>query len=174
MFERFSHEAREVVVGAQRVASDEASATVDPLHLLTSLARNTGVLAALGCPVDELADDLRRVRRRGGMSDADVKALSGFGIDVEHIVERVEQTHGAGALAGGRRTGRGHRPFTPEAKKVLEKSLREAIDVGDKRIEGEHLLLALASIPGVAADVLSQRGIDYLAVRRLLERRAAS
>lgn len=119
MFERFSHEAREVVVGSQRVASDEASATVDPLHLLTSLARNTGVLTALGCPLDELADDLRRVRRRGGMSDAEVQALSGFGI------------------------------------------------------EGEHILLALTSLPGVASDVLVQRGIDYLAVRRLLERRQA-
>ncbi|MFC9258030.1 Clp protease N-terminal domain-containing protein, partial [Amycolatopsis thailandensis] len=60
------------------------------------------------------------------------------------------------------------------AKKVLEKSLREAIDVGGKRIEGEHLLLALTALPGVAADVLAQRGIDYLAVRRLLEQRAAS
>ncbi|ANN21005.1 ATPase [Amycolatopsis orientalis] len=174
MFERFSHEAREVVVGSQRVASDEAAATVDPLHLLTSLARNTGVLTTLGCPADELADDLRRVRRRGGMSDADVEALSGFGIDVEHIVERVEQTHGPGALTGGQRSGRGHRPFTADAKKVLEKGLHEAIDVGDKRIEAEHLLLALTALPGVAADVLAQRGIDYLAVRRLLERRQAS
>jgi len=174
MFERFSPEAREVVVEAQRVASDEASANVDPLHLLTSLARNTEVLTALGCPGDELADDLRRVRRRGGMSDADVEALSGFGIDVEHIVDRVEQTHGEGALAGGTRNGRGHRPFTQEAKKVLAQTLRETLDVGDKRIEGEHLLLALTAIPGVAADVLAQRGIDYLAVRRLLERRAAS
>lgn len=174
MFERFSDEAREVVIGSQRAASDDGSANVDPLHLLTSLSGNTSVLATLGCPPDELADDLRRVRRRGGMSDADVEALSGFGIDVEHIVERVEQTHGEGALTGGRRSGRGHRPFTPEAKKVLEKSLREAIDVGDKRIEGEHVLLALTSLPGVAADVLAQRGIDYLAVRRLLERREAS
>lgn len=174
MFERFTPELREVVVGAQRVASDETSANVDPLHLLTSLARGTGVLTALGCPADELADDLRRVRRRGGISDADVEALSGFGIDVEHIVERVEQTHGPGALTGGQCSGRGHRPFTPEAKKVLEKSLREAIDVGSKRIEGEHLLLALTAVPGVAADVLAQRGIDYLAVRRLLEQREAS
>ncbi|WP_410656804.1 Clp protease N-terminal domain-containing protein [Amycolatopsis sp. lyj-112] len=174
MFERFSTEAREVVIGAQRAASDDGSANVDPLHLLTSLSGNTTVLTTLGCPPDELADDLRRVRRRGGMSDADVQALSGFGIDVEHIVERVEQTHGEGALTGGRRSGRGHRPFTAEAKKVLEKSLREAIDVGDKRIEGEHVLLALTSLPGVAADVLAQRGIDYLAVRRLLERREAS
>ncbi len=174
MFERFSHEAREVVIGAQQVAAEESSAVVDDLHLLTSLARGTGALTALGCPADELADDVRRVRRRGGMSDADVEALSGFGIDVEHIVERVEQTHGAGALTGGRRSGRGHRPFTAEAKKVLEKSLRETIDVGDKRIDGEHILLALAAIPGVAADVLAQRGIDYLAVRRLLDRREAS
>ncbi|MFC3449667.1 Clp protease N-terminal domain-containing protein [Amycolatopsis speibonae] len=174
MFERFTTELREVVMGAQRVASDEAATNVDPLHLLTSLAQRTGVLAALGCPTDELADDLRRVRRRGGMSDADVEALSGFGIDVEHIVERVEETHGPGALIGGQRGKRGHRPFTPESKKVLEQCLREAVDVGSKRIEGEHLLLALTALPGVAADVLAQRGIDYLAVRRLLEQRAAS
>ncbi len=173
MFERFSTEAREVVIGAQRVAEDEASATVDPLHLLTALSRGTGVLTALGCPPDELADDLRRVRRRGGMSDADVQALSGFGIDVEHVVERVEQSHGEGALAGGVRTKRGHRPFTPESKKVLTKSLRETADAGDKRIDAEHVLLALTSLPGAAADVLAQRGIDYLTVRRLLERREA-
>ncbi|OXM52597.1 Clp protease N-terminal domain-containing protein [Amycolatopsis alba] len=166
MFERFTIELREVVMGAQRVASEEASANIDPLHLLTSLARHTGVLATLGCPADELADDVGRVRRRGGMSDADVEALSGFGIDVEHIVERVEQTHGPGALTRGQRGGRGHRPLTQEAKKAVEKSLREAIDVGSKRIEPEHLLLALTSVPGAAADVLAQRGIDYLAVRR--------
>ncbi|MFC9253784.1 ATPase, partial [Amycolatopsis thailandensis] len=112
MFERFTTELREVVVGSQLVAADEGAPRIDPLHLLTSLARRTGVLTALGCPADELADDLRRIRRRGGMSDADVEALSGFGIDVEHIVERVEQTHGPGALAGGQRAGRGHRPFT--------------------------------------------------------------
>ncbi|MEV7549078.1 Clp protease N-terminal domain-containing protein [Amycolatopsis sp. NPDC089917] len=174
MFERFGTELREVVMGAQRVASDEAAANVDPLHLLTSLARHTGVLTTLGCPADELADDVGRVRRRGGMSDADVEALSGFGIDVEHIVERVEQTHGPGALTGGQRGGRGHRPFTQEAKKALEKSLREAVEVGSKRIDGEHLLLALTALPGVAADVLAQRGIDYLAVRRLVEQREAS
>ncbi|MEU3623561.1 ATPase [Amycolatopsis coloradensis] len=174
MFERFSPEAREIVLGSQRVASDEKSANVDALHLLTSLSQNTSLLTTLGCPAGELSDDLRRVRRRGGMSDADVEALTGFGIDVEHIVERVEQTHGEGALTGGTRSKRGHRPFTPEAKKVLEKCLREAVDVGDKRIDAEHFLLALTSIPGVAADVLAQRGIDHLAVRRLLERRAAS
>ncbi|MEV6908885.1 Clp protease N-terminal domain-containing protein [Amycolatopsis sp. NPDC051071] len=174
MFERFSSEAREIFAGAQRVAEGEASATVDPLHLLTALARTTGVLTALGCPADELADDLRRVRRRGGMSDADVEALSGFGIDVEHIVERVEQSHGEGALSGVVRSKRGYRPFTQESKKVLEKSLRETVEVGDKRIDAEHVLLALTSLPGVAADVLAQRGIDYLAVRRLVEGRAAS
>ncbi|MFI6301204.1 Clp protease N-terminal domain-containing protein [Amycolatopsis thailandensis] len=174
MFERFTTELREVVIGSQLVAADEGAPHIDPLHLLTSLARRTGVLTALGCPADELADDLRRIRRRGGMSDADVEALSGFGIDVEHIVERVEQTHGPGALAGGQRAGRGHRPFTPEAKKMVERSFREAVDVGGKRIESEHLLLALTAVPGVAADVLAQRGIDYLAVRRLLEQRAAS
>ena len=77
------------------------------------------MLAELGISAEDVAAELARTRRRGGVSDADAEALTEFGIDVEQIVERVEQTHGAGALAG--RLGpakRGHIPFTSQSKKT--------------------------------------------------------
>jgi ATP-dependent Clp protease ATP-binding subunit ClpA len=176
MFERFTREARAVVVDAQLKAGEAGSERIDPLHLLAGLGRNSGggVLAGLGVSPAELTAEIERVRRRGGMSDSDVEALAGFGIDVQQIVDRVEQTHGPRALVGGRRPGRrGHIPFTAEAKKTLELSLREALGLGDKFIGEEHLLLALASVPGPAADVLAQRDIDYLAVRQAVRTRKA-
>jgi ATP-dependent Clp protease ATP-binding subunit ClpA len=178
MFERFTQEARAVVIGAQLGAREMGSALIEPIHLLVGLYHVPGManslLAGFGVSPDDLAADVGRVRRRGGMSDSDVEALGEFGIDVEQIVERVEQIHGKGVLAGRPREMRGHIPFSPEAKKALEQSLREALGSGDKHIGQEHLLLALAARPGPAADVLAKRDITYLAIRHALHERKAS
>jgi ATP-dependent Clp protease ATP-binding subunit ClpA len=179
MFERFTRDARAVVVEAQERARESGSAEIDPLHLLTGLLRTQSgtarsLLGGFDVTPDDLAEELDRVRRRGGMSDTDAEALGEFGIDVEQIVDRIERIHGEGVLAGKAHRKRGHIPFSRDAKKTLEQSLRQALDIGDKHIGEEHLLLALTAKPGPAADVLAKRGIDLIALRQALQRRKAS
>jgi ATP-dependent Clp protease ATP-binding subunit ClpA len=177
MFERFTIDARMAVVEAQAVARELGSREITPQDVLAGLTRTENgdaqrLLAQLGVSHDEVRAELDRIRRRGGISDADVEALTEFGIDVEQIVERIEQTHGPGALAnGGNRVRRGHIPFTAEAKKTLELSLREAVKLGDKHLGQEHILLALVQQKGAVADLLAARGIDYLTVRRAVGQR---
>jgi hypothetical protein len=70
------------------------------------------------------------------------------------------------AATGSRRSGSGHIPFTPRSKKVLELSLREAIQFGHNYIGTEHILLGLVREgEGVAAQVLIARGADLDRVR---------
>jgi ATP-dependent Clp protease ATP-binding subunit ClpA len=179
MFERFTHDARMVVIEAQERARESGSAEIDVLHLLSGLMRTEAGIArslldGFGVTAEDIAAELDRVRRRGGMSDTDAEALGEFGIDVEQIISRVEQVHGEGALAGNPSRKRGHIPFSREAKKALEGSLKQAVDLGDKHIGEEHLLLALTAKPGPAADVLAKRGIDLVDLRRALQQRKAS
>ena len=55
----------------------------------------------------------------------------------------------------------GHIPFTPRAKKVLELSLREALQLGHNYIGTEHILLGLIREgEGVAAQVLKKLGAE--------------
>lgn len=185
MFERFTSSAREVVRGAVNYADGTGGGTGDgtvgEAELLLALLDRTGtpaaeVLTALGTAGRRAAieRDLAAVRRRGGISAEDAKALAGLGIDVEEVVARVEGVHGAGALAGPaaaprRRRGRPlRRPFTREAKSVLERSLRMSVGRGDKRIGDEHLLLALTARPGLAAHVLADHGVTYIQVEQAL------
>ncbi|RSD25646.1 Clp protease N-terminal domain-containing protein [Amycolatopsis eburnea] len=174
MFERFTADARQAVVEAQIVARQSGSVEIGPAHLLAGLVKGgVPLLAELGVATDDIAEELARTRRRGGVSDADAEALTEFGIDVEQIVERVEQTHGEGALAG--RLGpakRGHIPFTAQSKKTLELSLEEAVRLGDKHLGQEHILLALAQQRGTD-DVLARRGADYATLRRVVQQRKA-
>jgi ATP-dependent Clp protease ATP-binding subunit ClpA len=174
MFERFTADARMAVVEAQIVARQSGAVEIRPAHLLAGLVK-TGVpvLTELGVSADEIAAELARTRRRGGVSDADAEALTEFGIDVEQIVQSVERTHGEGALAG--RLGpakRGHIPFTAESKKTLELSLKEAVRLGDKHLGQEHILLALAQQRDTD-DVLARRGADYPTLRRVVQQRKA-
>ncbi|MFH8579643.1 Clp protease N-terminal domain-containing protein [Streptomyces zaomyceticus] len=174
MFERFTKSARAVVKGAVEHAERGGATAVTEEHLLLALldreeSRAAGALRTL-CPSDRrpsLAADLADARRRAGLSRADAEALADLGIDVGAIVARVEETHGAGALAGDRRdTGRrsGRRPFSREAKSILEKSLRMALARKDREIGDEHILLALTSTGGVVAEVLADHGVSYASV----------
>ncbi|MEF9882053.1 Clp protease N-terminal domain-containing protein [Streptomyces sp. P9-A4] len=174
MFERFTKAARAVVKGAVEHAERGGAAAVTQEHLLLSLLDREDTRAADAlwtlCPPDRRASlvaDLADARRRAGLSRADTEALADLGIDVGAIVARVEETHGAGALAGdrkdsGRRSGR--RPFSREAKTVLEKSLRVALARADREIGDEHILLALTSTGGVVAEVLADHGVTYASV----------
>ncbi|HLI74502.1 MAG TPA: Clp protease N-terminal domain-containing protein, partial [Acidimicrobiales bacterium] len=90
------------------------------------------------------------------------KALEQLGISLEAVREKVEETIG---LSGTAPTG--SPPFTPRAKKVLELSLREALQLGHNYIGTEHMLLGLVREgEGVAAQVLVSLGADLARVRQ--------
>ncbi|HWD01900.1 MAG TPA: Clp protease N-terminal domain-containing protein [Amycolatopsis sp.] len=175
MFERFTQDARMAVVEAQIVAREAGAREIGPTDVLAGLTRTEDgravqLLGELGVSREDVQAELDRVRRRGGISDAEADALTEFGIDVEQIVERIEQTHGPGALAGGGRRKRGHIPFTSDAKRTLELSLREAVKLGDNHLGQEHILLALTQLRGPVSDLLAARGVDYVSVRRAVGR----
>ncbi len=82
------------------------------------------------------------------------KALESLGISLEAVRSQVEEIIGQGQQAPS-----GHIPFTPRAKKVLELSLREALQLGHNYIGTEHILLGLIREgEGVAAQVLVKLG----------------
>jgi ATP-dependent Clp protease ATP-binding subunit ClpC len=90
------------------------------------------------------------------------KALEALGINLEQVREQVQEIIGQGQQAPS-----GHIPFTPRAKKVLELSLREALQLGHSYIGTEHLLLGLIREgEGVAAQVLTKLGADTNKVRQ--------
>ena len=90
------------------------------------------------------------------------KALESLGINLDSVREQVQEIIGQGQQAPT-----GHIPFTPRAKKVLELSLREALQLGHSYIGTEHLLLGLIREgEGVAAQVLTKLGADTNRVRQ--------
>ncbi len=90
------------------------------------------------------------------------KALESLGISLEAVRAQVEEIIGQGGSSPS-----GHIPFTPRAKKVLELSLREALQLGHNYIGTEHILLGLIREgEGVAAQVLVKLGADLSRVRQ--------
>jgi len=90
------------------------------------------------------------------------KALEALGVTFDAVREKVEE-----AIGANNNPTPGSPPFTPRAKKVLELSLREALQLGHSYIGTEHMLLGLVREgDGVAAQVLVQLGADLGRVRQ--------
>jgi hypothetical protein len=90
------------------------------------------------------------------------RALESLEIRLDVVRQQVEEIIGV-----GKKELSGHIPFTPRAKKVLELSLREALQLGHNYIGTEHILLGLIREgEGVAAQVLVRLGADLNVVRR--------
>ncbi|MEO4038197.1 MULTISPECIES: ATP-dependent Clp protease ATP-binding subunit [Micrococcus] len=90
------------------------------------------------------------------------KALESMDISLGAVREKVQEDIGQ-----GQQNPPGHIPFTPRAKKVLELSLREALQLGHNYIGTEHILLGLIREgEGVAAQVLVKLGADLNRVRQ--------
>jgi ATP-dependent Clp protease ATP-binding subunit ClpC len=88
--------------------------------------------------------------------------LESLGISLDAVRSEVEEM-----IGHGKSPARGHIPFTPRAKKVLELSLREALQLGHNYIGTEHILLGLIREgEGVAAQVLQKLGLSLDAARR--------
>src|SRR5947208_3778721 len=90
------------------------------------------------------------------------KALEAMGVSLAAVRSQVEAIIGRGQAEPT-----GHIPFTPRAKKVLELSLRESLQLGHNYIGTEHILLGLIREgEGVAAQVLQKLGADLGRVRQ--------
>jgi ATP-dependent Clp protease ATP-binding subunit ClpA len=137
MFERFTDQARRVVVLAQEEARDLGHSYIGTEHILLGLLRETDEIAAQA-----------------------LEAL-GIGLDAARREIRLIIGEGEGTALPT------HIPFTPRAKKVLELSLREALQLGHNYIGTEHILLGLIREgEGVAAQVLVRLGADLNQVRQ--------
>lgn len=180
MFERFTYQARRVVVLAQQDARARAAEWIGPDNLLVCLWDAPGALAAavlsdVGIEVADVMSERAEVER----AVPDRAALAALGIDLDEVRRRVEQSFGPGALdratarqlAGrGRRWGR-HIPFSHEAKRALELALREAVRRGDRHVGAEHVLLGVLGVEGIGSRLLAARGRTLDDVRTALARR---
>ena len=136
MFERFTGQARRVVVLAQEEARMLNHNYIGTEHILLGVIHQGEGVAA--------------------------RALESLGISLEAVRQQVEEIIGQGQQAPT-----GHIPFTPRAKKVLELSLREALQLGHNYIGTEHILLGLIREgEGVAGQVLVRLGADMDRVRQ--------
>jgi len=175
MFERFTKDARRVVVSSLRTATESGAGKVGPEHLLLAVADTSDgagarVLAGFGVTADSLRTALTR---RGRLTDDEIRALRTLGIDAEEVFRRVEEAFGQDALdeptaPPRRRRGLLGSPFEPTARKVLEISLRETIALGHRHIGSEHLLLAIlrVGVSGPMSTVLSEHAVTYDDARR--------
>jgi len=137
MFERFTDRARRVVTLAQREARKLGHDYIGTEHILLGL-------------IDEGA----------GVATT---ALTSMGISLDEMRQAVLDSTGRAAEPAPES---GHIPFTPEAKKVLELSLREANQLGHNYIGTEHILLGLIREGGGAAQLLAAAGVDHDRARR--------
>jgi len=136
MFERFTDRARNVVVLAQEEARMLNHNYIGTEHILLGLIHDSQALAA--------------------------RALGSAGVTLEPARRQVEEIVGRGKEP----PASGHIPFTPRAKKVLELSLREALQLGHNYIGTEHILLGLIREgEGVAAKVIVNLGANLKDVR---------
>jgi ATP-dependent Clp protease ATP-binding subunit ClpA len=171
VFERFTPDARQVVVLAQEEARALRHGHVGTEHLLLALLRldtpTAAVLRRHGLEHDAVAE---AVAAHLGGGDLDAEALRTLGIDLDAVRDAAEATFGPGALdapgRGRQRGSSGHVPFTARARKVLELSLRETLAMRSNRISDGHMVLGLLREgQGLAAKVLHDRGVDLPALR---------
>jgi ATP-dependent Clp protease ATP-binding subunit ClpA len=176
MFERFQQDARMIVVSAQEESRDLGHNRIGTVHLLLGLAKDEDgtaghALREHGVRLDDLRARVVRLAGAGNLANPlDGQALAAIGIDLDEVRRTVEASFGAGALDRGRRT-KGHLPFTPQANKSLERSLRSAIALKHKSICSGHLLLGLLRATGsdnLALQVLADAGALRSTADRLL------
>jgi ATP-dependent Clp protease ATP-binding subunit ClpC len=136
VFERFTDDARRVVVLAQEEARGLGHPYIGTEHLLLGLmAEGQGIGA---------------------------RALAAVDVRLERARHEVQLIIGPGATA----PAAPHIPFTRRAKKALEASLRESRAMGDESIGTEHMLLGLLDEPdGVAVQIVRSLGIDPAELR---------
>jgi len=195
MFERFTTDARQVVVGAQGEARALGHGWIGTEHLLLAVLADGGssmqtTLARLGITHAAVrARVLVEVGSGDGDGAADAAALGDLGIDLDNVRRRVEASFGPGALDGPavlrRRRWLRHRPvesgshghcrhdatgghlrFTKRAKLSLEIALRESMSLRSGEITAAHVVLGMLRAGGLAARAVAAEGVKPEDVRR--------
>jgi D-alanyl-D-alanine carboxypeptidase len=137
MFERFSHEARDVVKAAEAQARELGSPTIEAEHLLLALTDRVAALPSVGLDHDGVLAALEAERDR---------SLAAVGVSASGFEPTPLPTTPK---------------FATSAKSALELALREALVRGDKRILPGHLLLGvLRPQAGTVPRALAQAGVD--------------
>jgi ATP-dependent Clp protease ATP-binding subunit ClpA len=190
MFERFTHEARAVVVRAQEEARALGHSWIGCEHLLLGVLAQqqtpgAAVLGRFGVTTDNFRAAIVEMIGSGEQFSArDADALRTLGIDLDEVRRRVEERFGTGALDDlppcrqrrlrwrRRPEGEpvpGHIPFTPRAKNALELALREALALKDRHIGVEHVLLGILRLrENAGVELLRQLRVAPEAVRAQL------
>jgi ATP-dependent Clp protease ATP-binding subunit ClpC len=132
MFERFTDRARRVVDLARHEAKTLGHDHIGTEHILLGL-------------IDE-------------GQGVGTTALTSMGVNLDEMRQAVQDSIGRGAQPPPESE---HTPFSPQAKKTLELSLREANRLGHNYIGTEHILLALIGEGGGAAQLLAGAGVDH-------------
>jgi len=195
MFERFTSDARQVVVGAQIEARALGHGWIGTEHLLLAVLSHNGssmqtTLAALGVThAGARARVLDEVGSVDGDGAADAAALGDLGIDLNEVRRRVEASFGPGALdqPAVPRRGRwfrrrrrprgdrdpcprgapgGHLRFTKRAELSLVIALRESMSLRSGEITAAHVVLGMLRSGGLAARAVVAEGVDPEDVRR--------
>jgi ATP-dependent Clp protease ATP-binding subunit ClpA len=181
MFERFSTQARNVVILAHDEARRLGHAYIGTEHLLLGLLDpGSGVaytvLSGAGLDRERVRTEIARLvpTGNGPLGEDDAEALQAIGIDLPTVKAKIEEIFGPGALdppcppprrglLRRRRPARpsgGRVPFTARSKRVLELSLREAVSRHDTYLGTEHVLLGLIREGnGLAAKVFTDAGL---------------
>lgn len=155
MFNRFTREARAVVVSAQREADGLGAASIGPEHLLLGVVRaRPGDAAAL-----VLRDaGLDAPALHAALEDELAEALAPLGIPAAAVE----------AVGPAVPTGRNVR-FAPAAKTALAQAVRSAADRGDRRIGARHVAIGVLQTPSPAVQRLLERaGADREQLARAL------
>jgi len=162
MFERFTDDARNVVILARAKAAERGDSQIGAGHMLYGLAAADGVaaraLASLGVDAAAAERELGPAGRpspgplSGGEMAGDAEALAAIGIDLDEIRRKIEESFGPGALDRVPLTPRGplnwtgRMTLTDQAKLSLALALKEAKSLHHKYIGTEHLLLGLLRV----------------------------
>lgn len=176
----FGTSARRAVQAASDRARLEHAPELRPEHLLLGLldepdSTASRILAEFGIPEqrEHVIAAFRAADRRGGLTDADLEALAGLGIEVETVVDKVEQNLGPGVLSAANTKRRrraptvvkGGPPFGVDVVRTIHAAIMEMKDMRLKLVGDEHLLLALLQRPGLVSEVLADYDLTYSAAR---------
>jgi ATP-dependent Clp protease ATP-binding subunit ClpA len=186
MFERFTDDARSIVVTAREEATRLGHRWIGCEHLLLAIAGIQDPTGAVLRDADVTPERIRtELQKMGGgrapvslFDTLDREALATIGIDLDVVRGKVEEVFGPYALRvphkaprrwwrrprAGRRPAQqrtGHIPFTQRAKKVLELGLREALAQHCRDIGVEHVALGLLRAESSAVKhILSEIGVS--------------
>lgn len=176
LYDRFTALAKRAMVGARDAATSLGHDFIGTEHLLLGLAQTAGtageVLRAQGVELDRLrAETQRQLTARGTAAThgvAATDALASVGIDVGEIRRRAEASFGTGSFQFPRAA------FSLSAKRAVKAALRHAREVGQERIDTEHLLLGVLDDESDATiQVLTALGIDAGTLRGIVTGRLA-